>query len=827
MAPACDTCRTPLDAPDSGPPRIGRVVTVGNRLLVRHAVAVEQHDDAVLVLDRNDTPTPVETDRFDGLARVPLAPDDVISAAGRLWVAERARVDGALKARWSDTAVHAAAVRSATASVGARRGAALDLVTLGLPDEPDLRLSASELTWYRARAAARHGDAHTLVHLLGQLPPSGYPGRIDLLLIRAVDLFADAALAERADALLKPFATASLDARALRAALRSSAPRGTLNLLHAYARVAAGDDPQVAATTLAIAGGGPLPSGARSSGPAVRALDTHLSRLSAARDDPDGLDEAALRAVGLVAELARRAYLSGDERRLADLPDADEAVRHYRALHAYRSTGRVDAEHLRPHTRATVTHTAELAQPFAGRRVAPAEVAADPSTWSFLVTNAVDEKITLTDRLRAEHPQFALWLALCATRNSLRDGRWSEVAAAGQRIADQTATPALRAEALNVAAYAHWQIGAADEALAVLDRALAIHPVPAHAVNAALIAAERGGRAALPYLARVRELTTRPGVRRGALEHAIGLWRATDGTGYPSTLASMVRSELSAPQDDTDFHRTLLELSLAHDRVWLRGADTGIGARGRVQTRTARYYVARAAYAEDPSADTLRGAAMALTALCRLDPPPVWTAAEQARLVDELDLALQAPEPALNPAPAIAVLLAADALGLRAHLTFAIRAGARLAEAARKRGRMVSVDAERRLILAPVRLYERRHEELDRDERTAVADVLATHLRLATTAIVNVAVTRNNTLVAHWRRLEREPVPDHATGRRIAARKVEILDRLDRYLDRCRPYVEALATLPVDEKFQQQIGDVLARLTTMSTRARESLHEEE
>jgi hypothetical protein len=825
MAPACDTCRTPLDAPDSGPPRIGRVVTVGNRLLVRHAVAVEQHDDTVLVLDRNDVPTPVEIDRFDGLARVPLAPDDVISAAGRLWVAGRARVHGALKARWSGTAVHAAAVRSATASVGARRGAALDLVTLGLPDEPDLRLSASELTWYRARAAARHGDADTLVHLLGQLPPTGYPGRVDLLLLRAVDLFADAALAERADAILTPFAASSLDARALRAALRSSAPRGALHLLRAYAPVAAGDDPQVAATTLAITGGGPLPTGARSSGPAVRALDAHLGRLSAATTDPDGLDEAGLRAVGLVAELARRAYLAGDERRLADLPDADEAVRHYRALHAYRSTGRVDAGHLRPHARETVTRTAELAQPFTGRRVAPAEVAADPSTWSFLVTNAVDEKITLTDRIRAEHPQFALWLALCATRNSLRDGRWSEVAAEGQRIADQTTVPALRAEALNVAAYAHWQLDAADEALALLDRALAIHPVPAHAVNAALVAAGSGGRAALPYLARVLELTTRPRVRCGALEHAIGLWRASDGPGYPSILASMVRSELSVPQDDTDYHHALLELSLAHDRVWLR--ETGTAVRGRVQTRTARYYVARAAYAEDPSADTLRGAATALVALRRFDPRPAWSDGELAHLVDELDRALQAPEPALNPAPAIAVLLAADALDLRAHLTFAIRAGARLAEAARKRGRMVSADAERRLILAPVRLYERRREELDPDERRAVADVLVTHLRLATTAIVNVAVTRNNTLVAHWRRLEREPAPDHATGRRIAARKVEILDRLDRYLDRCRPYVDALTTLPVDEKFQQQIGDVLARLTTMSTRARESLHEEE
>src|SRR6185295_9424999 len=109
--------------------------------------------------------TPLETDRFDGLARVPLPHEDALGAAGRLCVAGRARVDGSLKARWSDAAVRAAAVRTATASVGARRGAALDLVTLGLPDEPGLRLTASELTWYRARAAARAGDTRTLLRL--------------------------------------------------------------------------------------------------------------------------------------------------------------------------------------------------------------------------------------------------------------------------------------------------------------------------------------------------------------------------------------------------------------------------------------------------------------------------------------------------------------------------------------------------------------------------------------------------------------------------------------------------------------------------------------
>ena len=83
---------------------------------------------------------------------------------------------------------------------------------------------------------------------------------------------------------------------------------------------------------------------------------------------------------------------------------------------------------------------------------------------------------------------------------------------------------AIRAEALNVVAYAKWQLGSAVEALALLDRALATHPVEAYAVNAALIAADDGARVALPYLARVVDLTTRPRVRQGAVAHAIDLW---------------------------------------------------------------------------------------------------------------------------------------------------------------------------------------------------------------------------------------------------------------------------------------------------------------
>ncbi|GAA0933580.1 hypothetical protein GCM10009558_108890 [Virgisporangium aurantiacum] len=75
--------------------RVGRVVLVGNRLLPRYALAVAETwngeaADAVLILDRGDTPVAVSIERFDGLPEVTLPTPGVESAAGRVWAARPA-----------------------------------------------------------------------------------------------------------------------------------------------------------------------------------------------------------------------------------------------------------------------------------------------------------------------------------------------------------------------------------------------------------------------------------------------------------------------------------------------------------------------------------------------------------------------------------------------------------------------------------------------------------------------------------------------------------------------------------------------------------------
>jgi hypothetical protein len=107
-----------------------------------------------------------------------------------------------------------------------------------------------------------------------------------------------------------------------------------------------------------------------------------------------------------------------------------QAVRHYRALRAYQTDRRLSDDDLRALARQTVKLTDELSLDFPTPRPAPEEIAAEPSTWRFLWTNAIQGKVTAEDRLRERYPQFGLWLDMCQTHQSL----W---AATGRRCARQ------------------------------------------------------------------------------------------------------------------------------------------------------------------------------------------------------------------------------------------------------------------------------------------------------------------------------------------------------------------------------------------------------
>src|SRR4029453_6583804 len=118
-----------------------------------------------------------------------------------------------------------------------------------------------------------------------------------------------------------------------------------------------------------------------------------------------------------------------------------------------------EKDDLRPEPLATILAADELGPPFTGTRPASATVAADPSCWPGLRANALDEKIRIEEPLRIGYPRFALWLDLCALPRPLREGRWADAEQDARRIAAaDDASPSTRAEALNVLAYAQWQL---------------------------------------------------------------------------------------------------------------------------------------------------------------------------------------------------------------------------------------------------------------------------------------------------------------------------------------------------------------------------------
>lgn len=325
---------------------------MSGRLKTRHAVVVAERDTDVDLLTKDTQVSSMPLALFDVMVAVDVTgPEPMAGAAGRLWAANLAQAAGAVSARWSADAVHATAVNYAAGSLGASRAAAVDGCRLGLDQAvAGVRLTSSEKAWYWARAAASAGDTGRMVSWLGQLPLTGYPERITLLLSRAADLLRDADLGSRARALLEPLVparpptsgpTALADwegtasgARLLLLALRQQASPEVVDTLLSAARHASTGHGQhaglIVAVAEAIAGGGRIPSLPPTPSPALRALDAYRAAMAGATLNQAGalvatLPEALisdLTVAGALTAPADTATVSAD----AEAADADTAA---------------------------------------------------------------------------------------------------------------------------------------------------------------------------------------------------------------------------------------------------------------------------------------------------------------------------------------------------------------------------------------------------------------------------------------------------------------------------------------------------------------------
>jgi hypothetical protein len=830
---------------------------MGGRVLAKFAIAVAEQDSTVTVLVKGDSLTPVPVAQFDGFPQSVIPGPTLIGAAGRLWAANQARQGGTVKGKWPVELVDATATRFAMASLGARRAAALDTLALGMGAwGSQLQLAASELTWYRAWAAALSGDLPTLLSCLEALPPTGYTTRVPLLLRQAGRLQADPALAARASRQLAPFVASSLDAQALLAVLAPQAESSHLDLARSFAerveRIGGHPASSLQAVPAAIAGGKRLPALPPIPVTALPSFDAYLAGLAGSsldavpaalgalpvvlldelitrraltrippgpgpwppavtaylrsRLDPGQAELAELEAVGFTAEIARRHFLAGDETRLAALPADDPAVRHYQTLHTYRRSGRLaDPDGLRPAARTVLELVEALRQPGQdGRREAPEELVADASCWPLVRDLAYRGELSLTDELRSRYPEFGAWLDLCGMQRLVFEGRWTEVISTGGQLAAASQLESLRDEAQSMVAFAQWQLGRPAEALRVLDEALAGQFTTGLVVNAALVAAEQGCLPALPYLAKAMRMAADPRVRQGAVSRAIGLWLGDkEVQDYPAPLAQIVREALATPQVDDDFHETLVVVSAIHDKQWLAGAT--LRAANNAQAEALRYFVTRARVVADGYRESFDDVARVLIRLWHANPRLPWVEREKTWLTELLMDVVHTPfGEASGVLSVVEILVNGNILTLADELILSLQAGAHVACKISDDGGEIALEAEQRLIHAHVRKYWARLAELSESDREVVGDEVARCVVVSAVAFAVSAERAWEEFGRQWDQLVQRERWDYQNRPAIIGMERHALNVFDTYIARCRAYLKSMEGLPLDENGAEQ-----------------------
>jgi hypothetical protein len=282
------------------------------------------------------------------------------------------------------------------------------------------------------------------------------------------------------------------------------------------------------------------------SGAALASIRGPLRTYLLARLDAAKLSDAEARAAGHTGELARRLYLSRDRATLSGLDDSPR-VGHYQALLDVIEGGRPDPRRLDEQTvKVLEVPTAVLAQITDGAsgQLTP-EVVADPSLWPMFTNLAINGKLLPDPSRPADHP-LNIWIGLQRLLGLIWEGNLAGAVEHGQLLAKHIESfEEHQDEALNLTAYALFQLGRVDEALDMLERALQGVYTENLLVNASIVASHARPEVGVRYLARLVDEAPTPDLRRAALDQAIGVWQRTD-LDFPSVLVPALRIVLGS-----------------------------------------------------------------------------------------------------------------------------------------------------------------------------------------------------------------------------------------------------------------------------------------
>jgi len=385
--------------------------------------------------------------------------------------------------------------------------------------------------------------------------------------------------------------------------------------------------------------------------------------------------------------------------------------------------------------------------------------------------------------------------------------QWDRGLAAGNDLADRAGLPAIRAEALNIAAFCHYELGALAASLHTLDDAAAATPAATGLlVNASVIAAGTGSAAALPYLARIARTGPNPAVRSAACRRAIDLWTGdADAHEYPDPLRAMVRDALAARQDD-EFHRRLLRLAHLTDAAWL-ALEGRVRSENEDQTGAERYWRTWARATSDGGQEDLSDVAAVLGELADQPTPPAWVRGELRDFAEQLDEGVHVEfGEAVHLVPAIEALLDAGVLDLDQRLVLSAQAAAHIAAGAAGQDGVIAPEYERRLLFAAAEEYGRRQAELTETGRKYASGELSKCLTVAAGAIAGAALSGWETKTKEWNELV-GTVPSGSTDPgAVRQAKLRILDDLKLWVTRLRDYRTALDRLPRTEAAGDMAG---------------------
>jgi hypothetical protein len=616
--------------------RIGLIFEVKGRLRVnkRRCICIAEQDGEITVhLDPDDT-------RDVGLDEVG-SPLEIIpshlSPAGRLVYSSRLS-STYTRAHWDNGTLLDLAGGLLRDDVAARRQLANESLEHEWPDIFDwLFLSPSEKAWIKAHEASKQGNLDGLLASLTELPPSGYDARVGLILphlslVRkhndewvqllkhwqdgsvlgvdelasllgpdvnlalgsGVDLLATVGAEDRA-AYWRSIQTGFLEEHPGPSPSASAAHWGAL---HAFQQALTAGADATHDTALALLTRPLLDDlieagslGARSR---LETLTAEDHAYVCARTAPGSLHEKGLRVAGHTVELARRYFLQRDRTRLEALPDTGE-VRHYQALLDVVDGLEPDATRLRPdeHERLVLAFRARRAIEHGEVQSLPLPVLRDATLWPLYGDLAREGRLLLDSDERSTFAAFGEWVDMERLVGLIWEGRWEDAVHLGQTLAARLRVERHADEALNLTAFACFQLGRDHEALSLLEQALDGAYTTNLLINTSLLASQLKPAESAHHFARLIHDAPSPELQTAAMIRAIGVWEQSDATAsFPSELTGPLKTVLANGCKLPEYVRIARVAATHAPDVLIHTTDPGGERSGvyRLHTARARYF---------------------------------------------------------------------------------------------------------------------------------------------------------------------------------------------------------------------------------------------